>query len=96
MRRFLIVVALLFVNPLWRVDYENGVAAYSRKDFAIALDKFWSAAQQGIAEEQSSLCFMYERGEGTEQENTKAIINALMFYRSYNLLAEVILEALRK
>ncbi len=43
-------------------DYEDGMAAYDRKDYATALAKFRSAAQQGLALAQHNLGVMYGSG----------------------------------
>jgi len=47
MRRLLIVIAPLFAHTAVAGAYEDGLAAAERKDYATALAKFRSAAQQG-------------------------------------------------
>ena len=73
MRHLLIIVALVFANTVWSGDYEDGLAAYARKDYATAVTKFRSAAQQGVAEAQTNLGFMYSNGQGVGQDYTEAV-----------------------
>ena len=40
-------VALLYAAAVQAGDFEDGLAAYNRKDYATALAKWRSAAQQG-------------------------------------------------
>ena len=54
-------------------DFEDGVAAIERKDYATALAKFRSAAQQGVAEAQFNLGYMYGNGQGIAQDYKEAL-----------------------
>ena len=54
-------------------DFEDGVAAINRKDYATALAKFRSAAQQGVAEAQFNLGYMYGNGQGIAQDYKEAL-----------------------
>jgi len=54
-------------------DLEDGVAAYEQKDYATALAKFRSAAQQGVSEAQYNLALMFEDGKGVAQDYKEAV-----------------------
>ncbi len=58
--------------PAWAGSKE-GVAAYQRGDYATALREFRTLAEQGMADGQTSLGFMYERGLGVPQDYAKAL-----------------------
>jgi TPR repeat protein len=73
MRRLLNIVALVFAHAAWSGDMEDGWAAYERKDYATALVKFRSAAQQGIAIAQYNLGQMYNQGIGIAQDYKEAV-----------------------
>jgi TPR repeat protein len=73
MRRLLVIVALVFAHTGLAGDFEDGMAALERKDFATAFSKFRSAAQQGNAAAQTNLGVMYDRGEGVAQDYTAAV-----------------------
>jgi len=69
------VIAALFTlifTAAFAGDYEDGMAAYDRKDYATALEKFHSAAQKGIADGQYLLGFMYETGQGVVKDYREA------------------------
>ena len=73
MVRFVIaaVITLIF-TAAWAGDFEDGVAAIKRKDYATALIKFRNAAQQGSAAAQYNLGQMYRQGHGVEQDAAEA------------------------
>ena len=73
MRQLLIIVALVLAQTAWGGDFEDGLAAYLRKDHATALAKYRSAAQQGNAAAQTNIGVMYDRGEGVAQDYTAAV-----------------------
>ena len=54
-------------------DFEDGMAAIERKDYATALAKFRSAAQQGNAAAQYNLGVMYRNGDGVAQDYKEAV-----------------------
>jgi len=64
----LVVVGTAVGGPL-----EDGVAAYQRGDYAIALQSYRKAADQGDARAQNNLGAMYESGRGVPQSYTEAI-----------------------
>jgi TPR repeat protein len=73
MRQLLIIVALLFAHTAVAGDYEDGWAAYERKDYATAFSKFRSAALQGSAAAQYNLGLMYDEGLGVAQDYREAV-----------------------
>ena len=74
MRKLLIIViAIVFAHTAWSGDLEDGLAAYERKDYATAITKFRSAAQQGIAEAHHNIGIMYVLGQGVAQDYSEAV-----------------------
>ena len=61
--------------------FEDGVAAYQAGDYAEAVRIFRPAAEQGNAQAQTILGYMYETGEGVPQDYAEAV-------RWYRLAAE--------
>ena len=53
-------------------DFEDGVAAYRRQDYATALTKFLSAAQEGNRNAQTLVGMMYYEGKGAAQDYKEA------------------------
>jgi TPR repeat protein len=68
-----LLVALLCTDPSQAGDFEDGAAAATRKDYATALEKWRSAAQQGDARAQHKLGVMYELGRGVEKDHKEAV-----------------------
>jgi uncharacterized protein len=62
-------------------EFEDGVAAYQRRDFAAALGFFWPLADQGDADAWTNLGVMYEKGQGVARDYRKAV-------RLYRLAAQ--------
>jgi len=70
------VIAALFTlvfTAAWAGDFEDGVAAYEQKDYATALAKFRSSAQQGVADAQYNLALMFDDGKGVAQDYKEAV-----------------------
>ena len=68
-----VIVALLFgAGSAW-ADFDDGVAAYERGDYATALKEFRPLAEQGHVVAQFNLGVMYEFGEGVPKNNAEAI-----------------------
>ncbi len=68
-------VALLIVvtaSQAW-ADFQAGVEAYQRGDYATALTEFRPVAQQGDAQAQNILGFMYSKGQGVPQDDAEAV-----------------------
>ncbi len=58
--------------PAW-AGLDEGMAAYNRGDYATALREWRPLAEQGVAEAQSRLGFMYTFGEGVSQDHAEAV-----------------------
>ena len=54
-------------------DLEKGVEAHKAGDYIAALHEFRPLAEQGDAEAQSMLGFMYHHGEGVAQDDAQAV-----------------------
>jgi TPR repeat protein len=72
MRQSLIVIALLFAYTAVAGDFEDGMAAYQQKDYAVALAKFRSASLQGDRVAPYLIGTMYQRAQGVEQDYSQA------------------------
>jgi uncharacterized protein len=79
MKRLLItaVLCLGLTGPAWGADFDKGVAAYERGDYATALREFRPLAEQGDASAQYNLGLMYSNGRGVTQDYKAAV----MWYR---------------
>ena len=67
----LILSMVCFVLPAW-ADYQTGMDAYNRGDFATALREWRPLAEQGDAKAQFSFGLLYENGDGVPRDYTKA------------------------
>jgi len=74
-------IALLCAGLVQAGDFEDGVAAYRRQDYATALAKWRTAAQQGDADSQANLGVLYSKGQGVAQDYKEAV-------RLYKLAAQ--------
>ena len=69
-----IVVGLVFVLAVSGcTDFQAGVDAYDRGDYATALKEWRPLADQGNASAQNSLGQMYEKGQGVAQDYQVAV-----------------------
>ena len=57
-----VALVLALAAPVIAQDYEAGVAAYNRGDYAAALGEFRALAEQGHATAQTNLGIMYHDG----------------------------------
>jgi hypothetical protein len=75
MKRILagLVLTLMLTGGAAAGPYEDGVAAYERGDYATALRLWRPLAEQGDANAQSNLGFMYEKGRGVPQDEAEAV-----------------------
>jgi len=73
MKRVALAVALLIglATPS-QADYQDGLAAYVRGDYATALQEFKPPAEQGNANAQFFLGYMYKDGKGVPQNHAEA------------------------
>lgn len=71
-------VAIFFALSVWAGGavsgpFEDGVAAYNRKDYAAASALFKPLAEQGNAPAQYSLGLMYRNGRGVPKDDQQAV-----------------------
>ena len=57
----------------WSADYNMGLAAAQRGDFATALREWTSLAEQGNSSAQFNLGQLYQKGQGVSQDNKTAV-----------------------
>ena len=67
-----VVGALLYSAGSAWADFDDGVEAYNRGDYATALQEFRPLAEQGDAKAQFNLGFMYDNGQGVPQDDVEA------------------------
>lgn len=53
--------------------FEEGLAAYNKQDYATALREFRLMADQGHADAQYNLGYMYANGQGVKQDYADAV-----------------------
>ena len=68
-----IAVLLGNVGISWSADFQKGLAASKRGDYAAALREWTPLAEQGDAQAQTNLGWMYERGHGVPQDEKTAV-----------------------
>ncbi|MEE8226144.1 MAG: hypothetical protein V3R30_04955 [Kiloniellales bacterium] len=70
---FVLVLALTLAAPVVAADWQAGVEAYQRDDYATALEEWRPLAEQGLAEAQADLAVMYLNGQGVPQDYARAM-----------------------
>ncbi len=70
---FLALAMMAFAVPVSAGPYEEGATAAKRGDFATALRLWRPLAEQGDANAQNSLGFIYSKGEGVPQDYAEAV-----------------------
>ena len=70
---FLIILFSLTSNVVWSADYQKGLEAAQRGDFATALREWRPLAEQGNVDAQYNLGQMYRRGNGVPQDYMTAV-----------------------
>ena len=82
MKIFLIILVLLFSTSIsslvWGADFQKGLDAAIKGDYATALEEWMPLAKQGDSESQYNLGVMYENGQGVSQDDLEAV----KFYQS--------------
>ena len=76
MKRFvaLCFVAVAFATaPAFSADFQTGLDAYKKGDFATALLEFQPLAEQGNASAQFFMGWMYKNGQGVAQDYKEAV-----------------------
>lgn len=72
-RVLLVAIALSFAVPrLSGAGWEEGRAAFARKDYASAIREWLPLAREGHAESQLNLAFLYNQGLGVPVDHVKA------------------------
>lgn len=73
MKRLLtsIVLVIAFASPAW-ADFDSGMSAYMRSDYRSAYAEFAPLADQGNADAQNMLGYMYAKGQGVPQDFVQA------------------------
>ena len=66
-----LLAGLVLAAPAW-ADFDDGVAAIERGDYATALREFRPVANQGDARAQNNLGVMYDNGYGVPQDYAEA------------------------
>jgi len=61
------ILSLWLTTSAW-AGFNEGVAAYNRGDYATAFEEMLPIAEQGHADTQYNLGFMYDNGEGVPQD----------------------------
>ena len=67
------LLSLLFANPAFSADFQKGLDAAQRGDYAAALKEWRPLAQQGGATAQFNLGTMYDKGRGVSQDYKEAM-----------------------
>ena len=72
-KTFILMLMLSFSHAAIAGDYEDGVVAYGKGDFATALRLLTPLAEQGLARAELHLGFMYDNGDGVTQDYKTAV-----------------------
>jgi len=72
MKNVFLILCIFSCNLAHAGAYEDGWAAYWKKDYVTAMRTFKSLAAQGSAEAQASVALMYENGLGVLQDYREA------------------------
>ncbi len=67
------LLLLTLAAPAWGQDFEKGMQAYNRGDYATALRELRPLAKQGNGDAQSNLGYMYANGENVPQDHAEAV-----------------------
>ena len=66
-------VLLIGVTEGWSNEFQKGWDAFNIRDYAAALKKWRVVAEQGLAEAQFNLGFIYDNGLGVTEDNQEAV-----------------------
>ena len=66
------ILSLLFWPALVHADFQAGLDAFDRDDYATALKEWRPLAEQGDADAQFNLGVMYDKGQGVPQDDAQA------------------------
>ena len=70
---FMLVLAVTLPAPVLAADFQAGLEAYERGDFATAWEEWRPLAEQGNVDAQFNLGLMYEKGRGVPQDYAEAV-----------------------
>ncbi len=68
-----LLLTLMIGNPASSADFQKGLDAAQRGDFATALKEWKPLAEQGHANSQFYLGWMYDNGQGVPQDHKTAV-----------------------
>jgi TPR repeat protein len=68
-----LLLTLLLGNPAFSADFQKGLDAARRGDYATALREWKPLAEQGYASVQFNLGLMYHKGDGVPQNDKTAV-----------------------
>jgi TPR repeat protein len=68
-----LLLTLLLGNPAFSADFQKGLDAYDRGDYATALREWTPLAEQGKSVAQFNLGQMYRKGQGVRQNKKTAV-----------------------
>ena len=68
-----LLINLLVGNPAFSADFQKGMDAFDKEDYATALRELKPLAEQGYALAQNNLGVMYEKGQGVSQNYKTAV-----------------------
>ena len=75
MHRFIVALScflLTLAAPISAQDFDKGLAAYKKEDYATAFQEFKPFAEQGHAAAQYNLGQLYRQGQDTPQDYSEA------------------------
>ncbi len=73
MKHLSLILLLLFSTTCWGADFQKGVDAFNRGDYATALKEWTPLAEQGNVLAQFNLGWMYANGRGVPQDYQTAV-----------------------
>ena len=68
-----LLLLLLGTNSVWGADFQKGLDASKNGDYATALKEWRPLAEQGDANAQSNLGWMYDNGFGVLEDDMEAV-----------------------
>ncbi len=86
-------LVLVLAPPAW-ADFQAGLGAYNRGDYATALKEFQPLVGQGHAEAQFHLGAMYFKGQGVPQDYEEAARWFRLAAQQGNASAQILLGAM--
>ncbi len=92
---WLLTILLVFgvlphaIGVSWGDDFQKGLAAYNKKDYATAINEWAALAAEGNATAQLNLGIMYAKGEGVPQDDKSSVKWLRRAAESGNAVAQV-------